>query len=91
MIKEGAKANSKEILITVKVENGTNKTWKHPKFQVQSLDDAGNLIVAENLSDYDLVIGKNSTVVSTLTLKTIPDKPVTSRKVALTDLDSDLY
>lgn len=82
---------SAEIFLNVEIENSSKKTWKRPKFQVQSLDGQGKVIVVENLSDYDLIIPPNGKVVSTLTLRTIPEKTVASRHVTLTEADADRY
>ncbi|HEY2124969.1 MAG TPA: hypothetical protein VGG94_05850, partial [Chthoniobacterales bacterium] len=37
VVAEKATANGRAELLTVRLENHTNKTWKHPKFQIESL------------------------------------------------------
>jgi len=62
-----------------------------PKFQVESLDAEGKVLCAEHLSEYNLVIAPNSSVLTTLSLRVVPAEAVADRKVTLTDIESDLF
>jgi len=88
---EESQLKPREIFLNVEIENSSDKAWKRPKFQVQSLDAQGKILVVENVSDYDLIIPAKGKIVSTLTLRTIPDKTVTSRNIALTEADTGRY
>jgi hypothetical protein len=79
------------ILLNLEIENTSKKTWKHPHFQVLSFDEQGKILVVENFSEYGLVLAPNTKTLTTLTLRTVPEKMVASRKISLTDARSDRY
>jgi hypothetical protein len=81
----------KKRLLTVKLDNRSDKTWKRPKFQVESLDAEGKVLSAEHLSEYNLVVAPNSSVLTTLSLRVVPAEAVANRKVSLTDIESNLF
>jgi hypothetical protein len=83
-----AGANGGSRLITVRLENHTGKTWKRPTFEVDSLDKGGEVLAVEHLIEYGAVVGANSSVLVTLTLRIIPTGPVSNRRVMLTDGDA---
>jgi hypothetical protein len=47
---ENAPSSGKTRLITVAIDNRTGKTWKRPKFQVESLDANQNVLTVEHVS-----------------------------------------
>ena len=79
----------KRSLLTVRLENRSDKTWRRPHFQIESLDVAGKTIAVEHLEDASLVLPPNSSVMDTLSLRTIPADPVTGHKVSITDVALD--
>ena len=91
IVREDQSARGREHLLTVRLENRSDKTWKHPKFQVESLDGNGKVICVEHLSDYNLVVAPNSSTLDTLSLRVEPAEPVVNRKITVTDIDSNPY
>ena len=81
----------KEHLITVKIENRSGKKWKHPTFQIESLDSTGKVVAVEHSSEYSVIIAPNSSVETTIELRIIPSEAVASHKVSLTGVDSDRF
>lgn len=88
---QSAAGIEKGRLFTVRLENRSDKIWKRPKFQIESFDGSGRIITVENLSDFNLVLMPNSSAMVTLCLRLIPSETVVSRKVTVTDLDSDRF
>jgi hypothetical protein len=91
VVDEKPSANSKAQLLTLRLENRTNKTWKRPKFQIESLDGNGKVLSVEHLNEYNLVVAPNSSVLDTLSLRIIPAESIVKRRVTLTDIDSNRY
>jgi hypothetical protein len=91
VVEENAPATGKTRLLTVRLENGSNRTWKRPKFQVESLDGNEKVLSVEHLNEFDLVVGPKSSALATLSLRIIPAEPVAKRKVTLTDIDTDRF
>jgi hypothetical protein len=91
VVDESRSANGKAGLLTVRLENRTNKTWKRPKFQIESLDANGKVLSVEHLDEYNLVVAPNSSALDTLSLRIMPAEPVVKRRVTLTDIDSNRY
>lgn len=81
----------KRSLLTVQINNRTDKAWKRPKFEVESLNAEGKVIGAEHLTDYNVVVAPNSSTLVTLPLRVVPAEPVAQRRVALTDFDSNRF
>jgi len=81
----------KRSLLTVRLENRSDKTWRRPHFQIESLDLSGKAIAVEHLEDSSLVLPANSSVMDTLSLRTIPADPVAGHKVTITDVASDRF
>ena len=84
-------ANGKVELLTVRLENRTSKTWKRPKFQIESLDGNDKVLSVEHVNEYNLVVAPNSSALDTLSLRIIPAEPLVKRRVTLTDIDSNRY
>ena len=78
-------------LLTVRLENRSDKTWKRPKFQIESLDADGKVISVEHVNEYNVVVAPNSSALDTLSLRIIPAQSVVKRRVTLTDIDSNRY
>lgn len=91
VVDEKSSANGKTQLVTVRLENRTNKTWKRPTFQIESLDEGDHLSSVEHLTEYNMVVAPNSSVLDTLSLRIAPAQAVTKRRVTLTDIDSNRY
>lgn len=91
VVDESRPANGKAELLTVRLENRTNKTWKRPKFQVESLDGHDKVLSVEHLNEYNLVVAPNSSALDTLSLRIILAEPVVKRRVTLTDIDSNRF
>jgi hypothetical protein len=91
VIDEKPPANGKADLVTVRLENRSNKTWKRPKFQIESLDGNDKVLSVEHVSEYNLVVAPNSSALDTLSLRIIPAEPVAKRRVRLTDMDSGRF
>ena len=91
VVDESPSTNPRTSLVTVRLENRSDKTWKRPKFQIESLDADGKVISVEHRNEYDLVVGPNSSALDSLSLRIIPAQPVVKRKVTLTDIDSNRY
>jgi hypothetical protein len=91
VVDESRSANGKAGLLTVRLENRTNKTWKRPKFQIESFDGNDKVLSVEHVNEYNLVVAPNSSALDTLSLRIIPAEPVTKRRVTLTDIDSNRY
>jgi len=91
VVDESPPANGKARLLTVRLENRTDKTWKRPKFQVESLDGNDKVLSVEHAEEYNMVVAPNSSVLDTLSLRIIPAQPVVKRRVTLTDIDSNRY
>jgi hypothetical protein len=81
----------KRSLLTVRIENRSDKKWQRPHFQIESLDSAGTVLAVEHLEDASLVLSPNSSVMDTLSLRVIPTEMVASHKVTITDLASDRF
>jgi hypothetical protein len=91
VVDEKPSANAKMGLLTVRLDNRTNKTWKRPNFQIESLDGDDKVISVEHLNEYNLVVPPNSSALDTLSLRIIPSAPVVKRRVTLTDIDANRY
>jgi hypothetical protein len=91
VVDEKPSANGKAGLLTVRLENRTNKTWKRPKFQIESLDSNNKVLSVEHVNEYDVVVAPNSSALDTLSLRITPAEPVVKRRVTLTDIDSNRY
>jgi hypothetical protein len=91
VVDEKPSATGKAGLLTVRLENRTNKTWKRPKFQIESLDGNDKILSVEHVNEYNLVVAPNSSALDTLSLRIIPAQPVVKRRVTLTDIDSNRY
>ena len=91
VVDENPSANGKAGLLTVRLENRTNKTWKRPKFQIDSLDGNDKVLSVEHVNEYNMVVAPNSSTLDTLSLRIIPTQPVVKRRVTLTDIDSNRY
>ena len=84
-------SKNKEHLITAKIENRSDKKWKRPTFQIESLDGTGKVIAVEHSSQYSVIIPPNSSVMTTIELRITPSETVASHRVSLTDVDSRPY
>lgn len=91
VVEENASANGKTRLLTVQLENQSDRSWKRPNFQVESLDGNDKLLCVEHLNEYNVAVGPKSSALATLTLRIIPAEPVAKRRVTLTDIDSDRF
>ena len=91
VVAENAPANRRTLLLTVRLENQSERTWKRPKFQIESLDGNEKLLCVEHLNEYNLVVGPKSFALATLSLRIIPAEPVAKRRVTLTDIDADRF
>lgn len=91
VVEETASASRTGRLLTVRIENQTDRAWKRPNFQIESLDANEKLMCVENLNAYNVVVVPKSSVLTTLTLRITPAEPVAKRKVTLTDLDADRF
>ena len=91
VVEETGQANGKARLLTVRLENRTDKTWNRPKFQVESLDASDKLLCVEHVEEYHLVVGPNSSALDTLTLRIAPAEAVAKRRVTLTGIDSSRF
>jgi hypothetical protein len=91
VVDESPSANGKAELLTVRVENRTNKTWKRPKFQIESLDGEGKVLSVEHVNEYNLVVAPHSSALDTLSFRIVPATPVAKRRVTLTDIDSNRF
>jgi hypothetical protein len=91
VVGENPSGSGNTTLLTVRLDNRTNKTWKRPKFQVESLDGNNKVLSVEHISEYNLVVAPNSSALDTLSLRIIPAEPVMKRQVTLTDIDSNRY
>jgi hypothetical protein len=88
---DGNSALGKKSLLTVQINNRTDKAWRRPKFEVESLNAEGKVISAEHLTDYNLVVAPNSSTLVTLSLRLVPAETVAQRRVALTDFDPNRF
>lgn len=91
VVEEKPSESGKRGLLTVRLENHTNKTWKRPKFQIESLDANDRVVSVEHANDYNLVVAPNSDALDTLSLRIVPAEAVAKRRVTLTDIDSSRY
>jgi hypothetical protein len=91
VVEENAQANGKARLLTVRLENRSNKAWSRPKFQVESLDANDKLLCVEHVEEYRLAVGPNSSVLDTFTLRIAPAETIAKRRVTLTDIDSNRF
>src|SRR6266480_4400133 len=85
VVDDNASTNPRTSLVTVRLENRSDKTWKRPKFQVESLDADGKVVSVEHLIEYNVVVGPNSSALDTLSLRIVPAQPIVKRRVTLTD------
>ena len=69
VVDENPSTNSKTSLVTVRLENRSDKTWKRPKFQIESLDADGKVISVEHVNEYNVVVTPNSFALDTLSLR----------------------
>jgi hypothetical protein len=91
IVEENPAANGKARLLTVRIENKTDKTWKRPKIQIESFDGNDKLLSVEHVTEYDVVVGPNSFALLTVSLRIVPPEPVAKRRVTLTDIDSNRF
>jgi len=91
VVDEKPVANGRTGLLTVRLENRTDKTWKRPKFQIESLDRDGKIVTVEHADEYNMVVAPNSSALDTLSLRIDPAQTVVKRQVTLTDIDSSRY
>jgi hypothetical protein len=85
VVDENGSANPK--LVTVRLENRSDKTWKRPKFQVENLDAEGKVISVEHVNEFNVVVAPNSSILDTLSLRITPAETIAKRRVTLTDID----
>ncbi|MEY2479167.1 MAG: hypothetical protein QOI04_94 [Verrucomicrobiota bacterium] len=91
VVDEKPSTTGKTDLVTIRIENRTNKTWKRPKFQIESLDGSDKVLSVEHVNEYNMVVAPNSSVLDTLSLRIIPPQPVAKWRVTLTDIDSSRF
>jgi hypothetical protein len=91
VVDEGGSTNAKTSLVTIRLENRTDKTWKRPKIQIESLDADGKIVSVEHVNEYNLVVAPNSSVLDTVSLRIIPAQSIAKRRATLTDIDSNRY
>ena len=91
VVDENPAASGKQHLLTVRLENRSNKTWKRPKFQIESLDGDGKVLSVEHVNEFNLVVAPHSSALDTLSLRIVPGEPVAKRRVTLTDIDSNRF
>src|SRR2546423_12907603 len=91
VIDENPSTNPRTSLVTVRLENRSDKTWKRPKLQIESLDADGKIVSVEHVDEYNVVVGPNSSALDTLSLRIIPAQAIVKRRVTLTDIDSNRY
>ena len=91
IVDENPAANGKARLLTARIGNRSDKTWKRPNFQIESLDGNDKVLSVEHISEYNVVVGPNSSALDTLSLRIVPAEPVAKRRVTLTDIDSNRY
>jgi len=91
VVDENPAANAKTDLITVRLENRTGKTWKGPKFQIESLDGEDKVLSVEHANEYNMVIAPHSSRLDTLSLRIVPAQAVAKRRVTLTDIDANRF
>ena len=91
VVEENARADGRTWLVTVRLENQSERTWRRPKFQVESLDGNEKLLCVEHASEHNVVVGPKSSALATLSLRTIPAQPVAKRRVTLTDLEANRF
>jgi hypothetical protein len=91
VVDENPPANGKARLLTVRLENRSDRTWKRPKFQIESLDGNDKVLSVEHVNEYNLVVAPNSSALDTLSLRIVPVEPVVKRRVTLTDIDSNRF
>ena len=91
VVEENPSTNGKTSLVTVRLENRTDKTWKSPKVQVESLDADGKVLSVEHVHEYNVVVAPNSSVLDTFSLRVIPAQQVAKRRATLTDIDSNRF
>ncbi len=91
VVEENPSTNGKTSLVTVRLENRTDKTWKSPKVQVESLDAEGKVLSVEHVHEYNVVVAPNSSVLDTFSLRVIPAQQVAKRRATLTDIDSNRF
>jgi hypothetical protein len=91
VVDENASTNPRTSLVTVRLENRTDKTWKRPHFQIESLDADGKIMSVEHLEEYTVVLAPNSSILDTLSLRINPAQSIAKRRVTLTDIDANRY
>jgi len=91
VVEENPSSNGRSSLVTVRLENRTDKTWKSPKIQIESLDADGKVVSVEHVHEYNVVVAPNSSVLDTFSLRVTPAQPVVKRKATLTDIDSNRF
>jgi hypothetical protein len=91
VVDENTSPNGKNSLVTVRLENRSDKTWKRPKFQIESLDGNDKILSVEHVNEYNVVVAPNSSALDTFSLRITPAVPVAKRRVTLTDIDSNRY
>ena len=87
VVEENLSSNGRTSLLTVRLENRTEKTWKSPKVQIESLDADGKVVSVEHVNEYNVVVAPNSSVLDTFSLRVTPSQPVAKRTATLTDID----
>ena len=91
IVDENPAANGKARLLTVRIENRSDKTWKRPNFQIESLDGNDKVLSVEHISEYNVAVSPNSSALDTLSLRIVPAEPVAKRRVTLTEIDSNRF
>lgn len=91
VVDDTSSADGEDKMLTVRLENHTNTTWRRPTFQVESLDGDGKVLSVEHVHASNMVVAPNSSTLDTFFLRIIPSKPVEQRRVTLTDIDSNRY
>ena len=91
VVDENPAANGRARLLTVRLENRSNKTWKRPNFQIESVDGNDRVLSVEHVNEYNVVVQPNSSILDTLSLRIVPNETVAKRRVTLTDIDSNRF
>lgn len=91
VVEENPSSNGRTSLLTVRLENRTDKTWRRPKVEIESLDADGKVLSVEHVNEYNVVVAPNSSVLDTFSLRVTPAQPVAKRRATLTDIDSNRF
>jgi hypothetical protein len=78
-------------LLTIRIDNKSEKTWKHPTFQIENLNDKGVVNTVEHVSDFNVIVSPHSSTLVTIPIRIHSKTPPSSRRVTLTDMDSGRF